>query len=424
MDAEQNGAGAENKLTVSQQLGDSIIYEELRGDFAAARRLAEEELGRAEATGDNTVIADALLARGGVHLLQGEPLAALASFAEAERLVPGDSARLLLAAGFSNLAVFTHYNRFPNGSGANATEISARWQGVEYLTAEFPRWQALLGQPTPGNVQFLAWLAHEFLCNLYPARSFLESSRHTPGSTAEQLLASALQNVALLQQIVTAAGAPPSVHAYGDLSTADLYKRAGDLTQAETYRQRAQQRYERANDLIGSAVCRMMQGDWLAAPFSGPAVWDFSIQDSGSAGSDLSWTVEADEFNEAGRDPERARAAYEVAERLFRQANAPRGLAALRLRFGYLAMLADDWAGAIEHVVESQRAFDAAGDRLGGWLAAAHSALARIGAGQWPEDQETAIAIGAWGTSEGSFSFVLGIGLLFGRVGRHWLLRR
>lgn len=82
---------------IAAALGDSIIAEEHRGDFAAARVAAEEALGRARAGGDAAALADALLARGAVHLLQHEGRAALACFEESGRAAGDDADRALLA---------------------------------------------------------------------------------------------------------------------------------------------------------------------------------------------------------------------------------------------------------------------------------------------------------------------------------------
>lgn len=75
---------------VGRLLGQAVLYDEYKGDVAQARRAAEAELAEATNKGEPARLADALLARGIVHLLQGEPPAALASFGEIERLVPDD----------------------------------------------------------------------------------------------------------------------------------------------------------------------------------------------------------------------------------------------------------------------------------------------------------------------------------------------
>src|SRR5262249_53691590 len=53
----------------------------------------------------------------------------------------------------------------------------------------------------------------------------------------------------------------------------------------------------------------------------------------------------------------------------------------------------------------------------------AHTLLSRLDARRFPEDREAAEAIGAWGAGTGSFSYALGLGLLFTRAGRQALLR-
>src|SRR3712207_6804612 len=98
---------------VDGYLGGSVIYEEHKGNFAEARRVAEERLEAARRGDDPTELADALLARGIVHLLQGEPPAALACLGQLEGLVPHDAGRRLRAIAYANLAAYLRFNTFP-----------------------------------------------------------------------------------------------------------------------------------------------------------------------------------------------------------------------------------------------------------------------------------------------------------------------
>jgi tetratricopeptide (TPR) repeat protein len=170
----------------------------------------------------------------------------------------------------------------------------------------------------------------------------------------------------------------------------------------------------------------MNRGDWLAAPLSSPGVWNFLIKE-GLDSSDLGWTIESLEFDSrlAGRgDIVEAESAYAAAGRLFEDAGARRGLAALRLREGYLAALEGDYASAVRHGSAALEHFEATGDLLGTQLARTHLLLGSVGLGRFPEDSETAAAIGSWGQQRGSFSYALGLGLLLSRAGRYWLVRK
>jgi hypothetical protein len=170
-------------------LGHSVSYEDHRGNFTEACRLAEAHLTEVRTQGDATQLAEALLWRGIVHVLQGEPGSATACFEEVHRLAPEGANRCLRAVGHAILATYARFNTFPDGSGANSTELVDRWGGVAYLQEQDARYQTLYAQATEPLAQFEAWFVYSFLISLRPARSALEDSRHTPPTIPrEQLL--------------------------------------------------------------------------------------------------------------------------------------------------------------------------------------------------------------------------------------------
>jgi tetratricopeptide (TPR) repeat protein len=91
---------------VHEALGESVIYEESKGNFAQAECVAEEAFCEAQRTAITEQVADAWLARSVVQLLRGKPRGALACLEELERLVPGDTARQLRAISYANLATY------------------------------------------------------------------------------------------------------------------------------------------------------------------------------------------------------------------------------------------------------------------------------------------------------------------------------
>ena len=160
---------------VNEALGHSVIYEEHKGDYAQARRIAEASLASARQADNPAVLADALLARGVVHLLQGEPPAAIRCLDELERVVPDDYDRCLRAVSYANLATFWHYNRFPDGGGAGSTELSARWDGQAYLAAETPRRSEIFGQVQGTAARFESMLVKDFLPTLQAPRAYVQT---------------------------------------------------------------------------------------------------------------------------------------------------------------------------------------------------------------------------------------------------------
>jgi tetratricopeptide (TPR) repeat protein len=407
-------------------LGGSIAYEENKGDFAAARRFADRRV--AETTdGDPSVAANALADRALVRLLQAEPLAALEDVARIRAVAPTDAnAQSRAHTCMLWAAFYERFNTFPDSSGASATEITARGYGLADLQAPGEQWLAHVREANdPFVKRETEWIA--LLNRLRPARNILDMSSHYEPSK-RPIQKEMLENVTPeLQQVRQGAeaGGLFSIVGFADWCLADLYRRADQAGEAWNLLVRARQGYERAGDAAGMANCLLMEGDIACAPFSSPLVWNLALQDSSSEASHLPVTVEADEF----RTPSRAAVAeahqrYDEAYRLFDQAGAPRGVAAVQLRRGYVAMLADEFAGARDFAARAHETFVACGDARGAGLAKTHRVLALIGARQWTQGPQLARDIGVWGERSGSFSSTLGLGILMNRWARHWLIRR
>lgn len=409
---------------IDAALGHSVIYDEHKGDLVRAHEIAEQQLTQARQGHGSVALADALLARAVVHLLQGEPTAALRYCDEIAQLSSADPATQLRAASYATLAASQRWNTYPNGSAADGTEYDQRRLAfLTVIAAQGQRRTALESQVSNPALQLESTLVYGCLANLPLARSFATQADAASPELAPQLRDMALEPAQTLQK--AAAQAPdPDLRACADLLAAELHQLLGQTDLAEQLLTQASAAYRAADDTAGAAVCRMRWADWRVAPFSSPLVWNLALQSSTNEGSHLSTTLEAREWSRPAVDLAQAEAAYVEAETLFEQAGGPRGLAAIQLRRGYLALLVDDFAGALAAVTQAETQFDACGDRLGGWLARTQGALLRIATGALLEDHATAQAIGAWGASEGSFSYALGLGILCSRMGRHWLLRR
>lgn len=409
---------------IYNSLGQSIIYEEYKGNFAQARQIASDKLDDTRKRGEKIPLADALLALGVVCLLQSELSIALKCFYELEHIVPDIPEYGLKAANYIGLANSWRYNLFPDGGGANAIELQARWNFLEDPNLQMINSQSFLNQMRKTSNWLELCILKDFLLPLYSARSFVQTGySKMPDKRVEELLQTALQVPITFRQNAEKFNATLSIIAYADLAGADLCHRARNFQLAAEFLNRALGVYQQANDWSGIAACYMMYGDWLSATFSNPGVWNFSIQEGNSSGSDLSWTMEDMEFSQKGANLNEARNAYMEAERFFKRDKAARGLAQLQIRSGYLAMLDNDYSASINFAIQAQETFKENGDILGYWLAQTHRILYCIGAGRYPEKQNVAEAIGKWGISDGSFSYALGLGLFIGRVGRHWLIR-
>ncbi len=406
-------------------LGQSIAYDDCKGDFKRARVLAEKWLHQARQAKDTDTLADALICRAIVHLMQGESRPATACLQEAGQLVPNDVNRCLRISSYHLMATYERFNSFPGGNGAGATEISARWQGAHDMREDDARWHNLFKQATDLQIQNEAWLVYAYLCNLKPARFTLESSRYTPSSISpEQMLQTFLQSPLQVQQTAQENGLY-SLAAFAFWCCADLCYRAGERDMAQQFVERARLTYKDANDPEGLALCHMTEADWRCAPFSTPAAWNLAVQESSSEGSQLAVSLEADEFVMPSSDAViKARDSYSQAEQFFQQAGAPRGVAAIHLRYGYLSMLSGDFSASSQWAEGAGARFEDCGDGRGFWLAQAHLIMSRIGAGRLTEVDALAQRVGEWGAQQGSFSYSLGLGLLINRWARHWLIRK
>ncbi len=403
-------------------LGRSLYYEELKGDFAHAAALADAGLAEAERHGEASGLADGLLGRGLVHILQGEPAAALRRLERVEQLVPHDADRCLLATAYSLYAYFEHLNCLPDGSGANGLELQDRWAGVG-LAQRDARYQQLARTAT-AQAQYAARFTYGFLTVQRTGRAILESGRYVPTPIERNSLVAKLLSSADSLRESGRAGHDAALVGVAELAAADLYHRAGAHDRARQHLEAALQAYQQANDLVGAGVCYLMHGDWLAAPYSSPLTWNFAMVDSTTEGSHLSWVQEAEEASTDGQDLATARTAYDIAEGLFQQAGAQRGLAALALRRSYLAVMDGATTEATARAEQGALLFAQAGDWRGHWLAQTHVLMSRIAGGELAINDETVRRIGAWGAGDGSFSFALGLGILLNRASRHWLIRQ
>ena len=397
-------------------LGGSLLYDALKGDFRQAATLADAALAHASAA---PARADAMIDRAVIHALQGAPRPARELLEEALRLVPDDTDRRLRATTYLLRAAHLQYNVFPDGGGAGASEINARWDGVTELRALDIDWHLAMGNVSSTEIQFESWLSYAFETQLLPQRAMLDARRTVPSAESlDALLAMSTQPAMQLHTLATTQSLP-ALTAFADWATADLHRRAGDLPTAHTFLERARTTYCDIGDRAGEALCLMSAADWQAAPFSSPVCWDFAMSDSSQPSSDLPAPVEAGERHTG------ATVSYAAAATLFRAAGAMRGAAAVLLRQGYGHSLSSAWNDAARCAQEAQRLFDEVGDARGAQLAQTHLLLCSLsGASVTLDHHAVASSIGTWGASSGSFSYALGLGILVNRLARHCLLRR
>jgi CHAT domain-containing protein len=406
---------------VEAALGFSLIYEEYKGNYAEAQRLAEQALAEARHAATPARLAEALWTRGLVCVLQGEPATGLALFQEMEELLPDDSVNVLRARTGAFAASYLQFGTFPSGASANGVEVS-RYEQVKLDYAgryQKAKEQVQEGTPDRQAAELITALFFEIVI----FRDSCSSAQLFLSEAGDKTVRCAKVTLDRLHHVAESLGEPRWL-AYLALLEADFNRRAREYDQAASALAQAKALYEQAADVAGLAAAWLMAGDWSAAPLSTPGVWNFIVTASSlliNADSSLPPFLNEAERDRSRLEPAQARTTYAQAETLYRRAGAPRGLAALHLRYGYLAVLDGDYPTAIQEAGRAAESFQASGDRLGYWCARTHQALARIGAGEFAEDRETARAIGAWGAAEGSFSYALGLGMMCGRAGYQWL---
>ncbi len=408
---------------VADALGQLVYYEDCNGNFALARDIAENNLkGGHPPLETSHMLIDLAI----VHILTGDLQRAFDCLREAEPLAMHEDANLRLRlVTYQLLAIYEHFNTFPDGNGAGATEVTARWRGAEDIRALDATWNDLLKQATDPAIQNEAWLVYGFLCNLKPTRYTLESSRYVPPVISKEQMLQAALNAPVRVQQMAAAGKLHTLAAFADWCTADLCRRGGQNEAAGQFLDRAHVTYQQAGDSVGVATCLLTRSDWLSAPFSTPLAWNFAIQDSSSESSSLPVSLESEEFRmPSEKNLADARDLLEQSEKMFLAGAAPRGLAAIELRYGYLAMLEDDHASAANFARKACEHFESCGDWRGYWTARTHEIMSLVGMVRFTEAPNLARGIGEWGAKEGSFSFTLGLGILLNRFARHQLIRR
>jgi len=415
------------------------------GDLA--RAAAACDAAAAGAAPGSAGWAEAVLVRASVAVLAGDTGLALRLCGQAEAAAAGEPVLALRCATVSHLATIGHHNTGPDQAGLGAAELTARWPGVAYAQAEWPRWQAAFQAVADVAERQTAWLAHELVAGLPTQRYLAANARFLPpmpgdGPTPAALLDQGAERLLQLQAAV------PAWAPLGN-AAADLAWRAGDRAQAAARLQAVDATCARAGWLPGQALCAQTRGDWCAAPASHPLAMNLLLMEGSSEGSDLSWTCEAAEGERNGLDAAAASGHYARARLLWAAAavavatpapatvpatataaasagdglGPPRALAGLALREAWLRALAGDPASAAALAEEAAAAFAAAGDAAGRHLAAVHAALHRLATPQRLEDASACVAAGRWGAGDGSFSQALGLGLLCNRVARDALIR-
>jgi CHAT domain-containing protein len=324
----------------------------------------------------------------------------------------------VLALALFWLAEVRHFNCFPEGYGAGSIEIDLRWNGVEKAQAYHTL--ALEARTWPGaDAVSLAYRWLQFIAARLSALVTVRDARDY--AHKDLILQLHVQQCEMARDDARALS--PSALGFVERSIAELFSVAGERSRAEEALVRANEIYRIAQDDAGVASCLALRSDWWVAPASSALVRNLVIADAAFPSSELTWNTEAVEGSAEALDLPQGRAVLEEALRLYERAGSPCGVASVLLRLAHVARLEGQLDTQLARAKEAQERFMDAGDPLHAHLALAHHTLALLDARRFPEDRDAAETIGAWGNGVGSFSYVLGLGILFTRAGRQALLR-
>jgi CHAT domain-containing protein/tetratricopeptide (TPR) repeat protein len=405
-------------------LGGSVIYEECKGNFKDALRIADVWVTETRRSAEPDATADALLWFGIVHLLSGNPIEALDIFSQAKPLAGQDANRRLLIESFRWLACLDRYYTTPDGSSVLSTELSKRFDLLKCWADATQEWNETKSLVHDPDVLHDAAFVFQQLHNVRLYRGIADSlASSAPG----MLLDNVIDNIVkpLLDQAREQAEAGRSSRAgYLTYVAGDLYRRGGNSENAERLLREAIELYRLVADRVGEALCLMTIGDCYCAPTTSPIAWNLRWSERVGDPTDTTLRNPTDTtLRKRPADPDaealkRARECFRLAEQLFAAAPAPRGLAQIRLRQSYLAMVGQGFKAALRYAEQGSLDFEACGDQRG--CALAHTHLIMIGIAMSRLGGNTDV-IARWGNSSGSFAFALCLGFLLSELGCYWL---
>lgn len=382
---------------VRRALGGTVIWEELRGNYAEARELAKTlPLERA--------IVDCLSGRCGA-----------ARRALLELNASSDEPTRTAALRLTRFADALYFNCGPGGEGAMFDEIATRWDrtGPAYQPGTSLR---VVGPRSADELRVAMAVS-----SVLSSRSSIAIVGRRRDPMAADLLAGGLPALDDLAADLAQASVRPCSSTWIALARADLQRRAGDVAAAIAAIRAERERCESVDDVLGAAACWLAEGDAIACATDTPLTIGLALEASDDAINRIDWRVERlEQTPSSAAAGEEAAQAYREAKA--RYAAAPRAMAAIELRLAALASLAGRHDEAGERATAAELAFLAVGDECGRWLARVHAVLADVARCIFV-DAARVREIGTWGAGDGNFGYALGLGCMLARAARRWLYR-
>ncbi|HSN26192.1 MAG TPA: hypothetical protein VLT45_07900, partial [Kofleriaceae bacterium] len=374
---------------VRAALGDSLLWEDLRGDFTRAIRDANDDV----------------LAKACVLVVSGQARAAsrlLAPLLQAGDTPPHEKLLLSHVYGY-----------------AQRIDLQYVVGGAPYLDAYLMRAQRALSMlgTRPDDATARADVdAILGFTRVLPNRATIS----IPGVRRDAAMQDAIEGLSSTLDDDARTQAPSIARspAWLPLAAADLHRRNNDDT-AQQFLELA--REAAGDDRHGLGEVALVEGHWAVCSVESPLTLGLCLEGSANPDSSLDERLELREY-EAVSDQAvaRATAAYDRAEAAFRDAKSPRGLAMVMLARAGVAALGREYGSAVALARQAEHGFASVGDELGRRLARAHVAIALTAKGA-PANHEEIREIGTWCEADGSLAFGLGCARLLSRSGRRAL---
>jgi CHAT domain-containing protein len=396
-----------------------------QGNFTTARVASEQALAaRKDAT--------TLFTRAVVHQLQGEYTNAFPLFEEAF-LASTNPKQQFIIASVAYLAARQRGDKVPDETSIIFDEVllqhklfpETEWEKRWLLLGE--KFEKLEGNqeclPTKLEGQFIYYFA-----NLPTPRSIvcgMEAKQCT------QMLSDLHNQSTAFSGIAERLGASILIGTL-NISWAELIALGDQRDEAFKLLEQLAEVYQKSNDLLWLARCRLVQGDLLASPrpLGHPVLLGYRL--SPSSLTDSTTSADSQRFDRSIINVCRVRDLYLEAQHYFIKANAPRGEGMCLLRLAYLDVVvgnskqsAQKYDEAIQKYDEACQCFEAVGDNLNCWIATTGELWAKVQRGDPEQDlTERAKTIALEMKQNDALAYGLSLGLALAYAGRDALATR
>ena len=396
---------------ILEALQHSFYQNDNKGDYPLAYQLATQWAAETDHFEAHFWVANVLL-------LQGNIKAATKQIRQADAVITGrEGAGALptLTERFRLACLLERYEHTPNGNNIFIPSVAAEKSRIPGYLKTAPEFLPDVNTPEINllvrflNTRQLEW-EWRIMRNILQEASFVQDK-----SQLQQLL----QNHFTRCQQLLGAG-----DSYAGIQAACFCREAGLYQDALQWIQQSAQQAESLGDVIGLANCHLQYGDWYAAPFSSPSVWNFCAKASNMQNTALASSVETPEFQQPdAAQLKEATSAWQTAKEHFQKAGSAKGLAQLNLRQGYLSMLEKDFEKTASHVQQAKKVFEKQADWYDYLLAGMQEWMAKVYLKEHSRYDYLSHEMALAGKRLGTTSLTTGLGVLAGRFCRHLAIR-